>query len=177
MDPTLDRLASLQPHHDLHHVRPLCRVRRLNAQMLAGLVPVSNAVDARMTARTRFRSRAYLYALLAVLGVVVLSNVAVLLRGPGVAYGLATALPVLALVLVLIRHRWARLAVQAWAGFALLGGVLGAFMLQSVSASGGQVAWWGYLSFAVFVIAGLFFLVTAHRFIEVERVPAQTSSS
>lgn len=122
----------------------------------------------------RYTSRVYVNTLMILLGILVFFDLYSLIfsgesesiRGIGLRVGVFVAL--------WVQHRWARLAVQVWAGFLVIAGTAGLYWLLTADPTEYTVAWWGPFFFGSFVIVGLSILLTAHRFIKVEEVQAET---
>lgn len=119
-----------------------------------------------------YTSRAYVNSIMILLGALVLTDLVSLIfngeaesiRGIGLRVGV--------IGLLWTQHKWARLAVQVWVGFLIVAGAFGLFWIFSADPTEYTAAWRGPLFFGSFVVVGLGYLLTAHRFIKVEEVTA-----
>lgn len=120
----------------------------------------------------RYTSRAYVNSILILLGGFVLFDLMSLILSGDAESTRGIGLRVGVVVLLWTQHKWARLAVQVWAGFAVVTGAFGLFWLLSADPTDYTVAWWGPFFFGSFIVVGVGYLLTAHRYIKVEEVPA-----
>jgi hypothetical protein len=120
---------------------------------------------------SRYTSRAYVYSIMILLGGFVLFDLISLVFSGEAESVRGTGLRIGVVVLLWTQHKWARLSVQVWAGFAVFSGAFGLFWLLSADPTEYTVAWWGPLFFGTMLIVGLGYLLTAHRFIKVEEIP------
>jgi hypothetical protein len=120
----------------------------------------------------RYTSRAYVNSILLFIGGLLLADVGMLVFGGEREAISGSGVRIFVFVLLWTRHRWARLAVQVWACFLVVGSAASLYFLLSADPEEYTVAWWGPLLFGSFVVIGLGYLLTAHRYIKVEEVPA-----
>lgn len=119
----------------------------------------------------RYTNRLYVNAILGILGVTLVSDLVDLFSGAADSAG-GIGMRAGLFALLWTKHKWARIALQVWAGFLALIGLGGLAMLQFADPAEYQITWWGPFLFGGFLLLGLSLLLTAHRYIKIEEVPA-----
>lgn len=123
----------------------------------------------------RYTSWPYVYSIMGLLAVVIAVDGVSFVFSHDVADLRGVGTRVLVLAALRTQHRWARRAVLFWAGSLVLGGGAGLFLVLTAGGAEAGVPWWGPALFGGSLVVGLFYLVTAHRYIKVEE-PADEDS-
>ncbi len=114
----------------------------------------------------RYTSWPYVYSIMGLLAVALAADGVSFLVSHDLADLRGSGTRILVLVALRAQHRWARRAVLYWAASLVLGGGAGLALVLPAGEAGVPV--WGPALFGVSLVAGLFYLVTAHRYIKVE---------